>query len=97
MARYRIKHIYPYYYGCIPIDIWVVQVLREGMFISKWVDIKGFDTYKRIIKCTTVAHHKRGVVNDSSSCFAGRGWRYPTLDILCGVAGQPRVRLCFLR
>jgi hypothetical protein len=47
MARYRIKHVYPYYYGCIPIDIWVVQVLREGMFIDKWVDIKGFDTYKR--------------------------------------------------
>lgn len=44
MARYRVVHKYPYYYGCIPIDIWVVQMLKSGMFISKWVDIKGFDT-----------------------------------------------------
>ena len=47
MARYRIEHRYPYYYGCIPIDIRVVQVLKEGLFVDKWVDIKGFDTYKR--------------------------------------------------
>ena len=44
MARYRVVHKYPYYYGCIPIDIWVVQMLKSGMFVSKWVDIKGFDT-----------------------------------------------------
>ena len=47
MAQYRIKHIYPYYYGCIPIDIWVVQRLQSGFFCDKWVDIKGFDTPER--------------------------------------------------
>lgn len=44
MTQYRIKHKYPYYYGCIPIDIWVVQRLQSGFFCDKWVDIKGFDT-----------------------------------------------------
>lgn len=47
MAKYRIEHRYPYYYGCIPIDIWVVQILKEGLFVDKWVDVKGFDTYKK--------------------------------------------------
>ena len=47
MARYRIEHKYPYYYGCIPIDIWVVQRLQSGFFCDKWVDIKGFDTPER--------------------------------------------------
>ena len=47
MAKYRIQHRYPYYYGCIPIDIWVVQKLQRGTLFNKWVDIKGFDTYKR--------------------------------------------------
>ncbi len=47
MAKYRIEHRYPYYSGCIPIDIWVVQRLQEGMFFDKWVDIKGFDTPQR--------------------------------------------------
>ena len=47
MARYRIQHRYPYYNGCIPIDIWVVQRLQEGFFRDKWVDIKGFDTPDR--------------------------------------------------
>ena len=50
MARYRIKHVYPYYYGCIPIDIWVVQVLREGMFISKWVDIKHVHQLQHVLR-----------------------------------------------
>ena len=44
MAKYRIQRRYPYYNGCIPIDIWVVQRLQEGFFRNKWEDIKGFDT-----------------------------------------------------
>lgn len=44
MSRYRVVHKYPYYYGCIPIDVWIVQVLQRGFFFDKWVDIKGFDT-----------------------------------------------------
>lgn len=44
MARYRVKHIYPYYDGCIPINVWMVQKLERGIFSDKWVDIKGFDT-----------------------------------------------------
>lgn len=47
MERYRIEHRYPYYYGCIPIDIWVVQRLQKGWLFDKWVDIKGFDTYDK--------------------------------------------------
>jgi hypothetical protein len=47
MAKYRIDHRYPYYYGCIPIDIWVVQRLQRCFFFDKWVDIKGFDTPER--------------------------------------------------
>ena len=47
MAKYRIEHRYPYYNGCIPIDIWVVQRLQRGFFFGKWVDIKGFDTPER--------------------------------------------------
>ncbi len=47
MAKYRIEHRYPYYNGCIPIDIWVVQRLKRGCFFDKWIDIKGFDTYER--------------------------------------------------
>ena len=47
--KYRIEHRYPCYPGgsCIPYDGYFVQVLREGLFIDKWVDIKGFDTYER--------------------------------------------------
>lgn len=47
MAKYRIEHRYPYYSGCIPIDIWVVKRLQRGFFSDKWVDIKGFDTPER--------------------------------------------------
>lgn len=47
MPRYRIITKYPCYNGCIPITGYFVQVLKEGRFVNKWVDIKGFDTYKR--------------------------------------------------
>lgn len=47
MEKYRIEHRYPYYYGCIPIDIWVVQRLQKGRLFDKWVDIKGFATYDK--------------------------------------------------
>jgi hypothetical protein len=44
MAKYRIKHKYPCYAngGCIPYDGYFVQVLKEGFFSDKWIDIKGF-------------------------------------------------------
>lgn len=47
MSRYRIKHVYPYYNGCIPIDVWIVQKYESGFLSGKWVNIKGFDTYKK--------------------------------------------------
>ena len=28
--------------GCIPYDGYFVQVLQEGFFTDKWVDVKGF-------------------------------------------------------
>ncbi len=44
MAKYRIEHRYPCYIngGCIPYDGYFVQVLEEGNFRNRWVDIKGF-------------------------------------------------------
>ena len=44
MPRYRIEHRYPCYPGggCIPYDGYFVQVLQEGFFTDKWVDVKGF-------------------------------------------------------
>lgn len=42
MARYRIIHRFPCYDGCIPVDGYFVQVLKEGFFSDKWVDVKGF-------------------------------------------------------
>ena len=44
MPRYRIQRRYPCYPGggCIPYDGYFVQVLQEGMFTDKWVDVKGF-------------------------------------------------------
>lgn len=44
MARFRVKHVYPYYNGCIPIDVWIVQKREEGIFGDKWINVKGFDT-----------------------------------------------------
>ena len=49
MAKYRIEHRYPCYPGggCIPHDGYFVQVLKEGFFTDKWVDIKGFGDRER--------------------------------------------------
>lgn len=50
MARFRVQHVYPYYNGCIPIDIWIVQKRERGIFFDKWVNIKGFDTPEKAHK-----------------------------------------------
>jgi hypothetical protein len=44
MPKYRIISKYPCYPGggCIPYTGYFVQVLKEGLFKSKWVDVKGF-------------------------------------------------------
>jgi hypothetical protein len=49
MPRYRIEHRYPCYPsgGCIPYDGYFVQVLQEGFFFDKWVDVKGFTSRKK--------------------------------------------------
>ena len=48
MAKYRIEHRYPCYNGgCIPYDGYFVQVLKEGSFTDKLVDIKGFGDRER--------------------------------------------------
>ena len=44
---YRIESRYPCYYGCIPVTRYFVQRLQEGFLFDKWVDIKGFDSYKK--------------------------------------------------
>jgi hypothetical protein len=46
MERYRIvKEIG--YSGCIPIVVYCVQVRKDKRISSEWVNVKGFDTYKR--------------------------------------------------
>ena len=40
---YRITPIYPYYNGCIPITVWMVQRLEEGLLFDKWVNVKGYE------------------------------------------------------
>lgn len=46
MERYRIvKEIR--YSGCIPIVVYCVQVRKDKRLSSEWVNVKGFDTYKR--------------------------------------------------
>lgn len=35
------------YNGCIPITVYWVQKLEEKTFTSKWINVKGFDTYSR--------------------------------------------------
>ena len=47
MARDRILSKYPCYNGCIPFTGYFVQRLKKGMFLNKWVDVKGFDTLER--------------------------------------------------
>lgn len=46
MERYRIvKEIR--YNGCIPIVVYFVQVRKDKRISSEWVNVKGFDAYKR--------------------------------------------------
>ena len=46
IERYRIvKEIR--YNGCIPIVVYFVQVRKDKRISSEWVNVKGFDTYKR--------------------------------------------------
>lgn len=50
--QYRIEPRYPCYIngGCLPNTCYFVQVLKEGFFLSRWVDIKGFATKKEAQK-----------------------------------------------
>ena len=46
MERYRIvKEIG--YSGCIPIVVYFVQVRKDKRISSEWVNVKGFDTYRK--------------------------------------------------
>lgn len=46
MERYRIIRE-TRYSGCIPIIFYFVQVKKDKRISSEWVNVKGFDTYKR--------------------------------------------------
>lgn len=46
MERYRIIRGEGYN-GCIPIIIYWVQVRKDKCISYEWVNVKGFDTYKR--------------------------------------------------
>ena len=46
MERYRIvKEIR--YNSCIPIVVYCVQVRKDERLSSEWVNVKGFDTYRK--------------------------------------------------
>lgn len=44
---YRLVSLYPYYKGCIPITIYMVQKLEEGLLCDKWVNVKGYEDKKK--------------------------------------------------
>lgn len=46
MERYRIIRGEGYN-GCIPIIIYFVQVRKDKRISSEWVNVKGFDTYRK--------------------------------------------------
>lgn len=46
MERYRITRGEGYN-GCIPIIIYWVQVRKDKRISSEWVNVKGFDTYRK--------------------------------------------------
>lgn len=46
MERYRIIRGEGYN-GCIPIIIYWVQVRKDKRISSEWVNVKGFDTYRK--------------------------------------------------
>ena len=35
------------YSGCIPIVVYCVQVRKDKRLSSEWVNVKGFDTYRK--------------------------------------------------
>lgn len=47
MERYRIIRGEGYN-GCIPIIIYWVQVRKDERILSEWVNVKGFDTYRKV-------------------------------------------------
>lgn len=44
---YRLVSLYPYYNGCIPITVYMVQKLEEGWLCDKWVNVKGYEDKKK--------------------------------------------------
>lgn len=46
MERYRIIRGEGYD-GCIPTIIYCVQVRKDKRLLSEWVNVKGFDTYRK--------------------------------------------------
>ena len=46
MERYRIVRETKYS-GCIPITTYFVQVRKDKRISSEWVNVKGFDTYRK--------------------------------------------------
>ena len=44
---YRLVSLYPYYKGCIPITVHMVQKLEEGWLCDKWVNVKGYEDKKK--------------------------------------------------
>jgi len=49
MSRYRITTTYPVYFNgeCLPSTGYVIQVLYEGFFFDRWIDVATYQTRKR--------------------------------------------------
>lgn len=52
--------------GCIPIIIYWVQVRKDKCISYEWVNVKGFDTYKRAEELLNVL--KGGIDYDRRTC-----------------------------
>lgn len=57
------------YNGCIPIIIYWVQVRKDKRISSEWVNVKGFDTYKRAKELLDVLN---GIDYGSKECNNNR-------------------------
>lgn len=38
------------YNGCLPVTIYMVQVSHQGLFSTKWTNVKGFDRRERAVE-----------------------------------------------
>ena len=78
MERYRIvKEIR--YSGCIPIVVYCVQVRKDKRLSYEWVNVKGFDTYKRakelLFNCEKRSYDKQNRIRKREGVYEQKSSR----------------------